>query len=59
MRTRVLTLQQPELTNDNITVRIQNAIYFRVIDSQQVAYKKLGALTSESNNFIDRWVKQL
>jgi hypothetical protein len=37
MRTRVLTLQQrPELKNDNITVRIQNAIYFRVIDSQQI-----------------------
>jgi hypothetical protein len=37
MRTRVLTLQQrPELTNHNITVRIKNAIYFRVIDSQQI-----------------------
>jgi regulator of protease activity HflC (stomatin/prohibitin superfamily) len=52
MRTRVLTLQQqPVLTKDNITVRIQTAIYFRVIDSQRVAYK-LGALASETNNFI-------
>jgi len=52
MRTRVLTLQQQTvITKDNITVRIQIAIYFRVIDSKRVAYK-FGGLTSESNNFI-------
>lgn len=52
MKTKVATLPyQPVLTKDNVTVQIQTAVYYRVIDGFKVAYK-LGSSNQGALSFI-------
>lgn len=52
LKTKVATLpRQPVITKDNITLQIQTAVYYRVVDSFKVAYK-LGSSNQGALNFI-------
>ena len=52
MKTKVAMLQQqPVLSKDNITIKIQCTVFYRVVDSFKVSYK-LGNNPQESFNFI-------
>lgn len=52
MKTKIATMpRQPVITKDNVTLQIQTAVYFRVVDSYKVAYK-LGANNASTLNFI-------
>ena len=40
MKTKVTTLPlQPVITKDNITLRVQTAVYYRIVDSFKMAYR--------------------
>lgn len=43
--------RQPVITKDNITLQVQTAVYYRVVDSFKVAYK-LGSSNQGALNFI-------
>ena len=52
LKTKVATMpRQPVITKDNITLQIQTAVYYRVVDSFKVAYK-LGSSNQGAQNFI-------
>jgi erythrocyte band 7 integral membrane protein len=52
MKTKVATMpRQPVITKDNITLQIQTAVYYRVVDAFKVAYK-LGSSNQGALNFI-------
>lgn len=52
LKTKVSTLnRQRVITKDNITLDVQTAVFYRVVDAYKVAYK-LGASNQNALNFI-------